>query len=76
MSGAGTATPALLTEREREVAALIGQGQSNAEIADLLVVSKRTVETYVSNVLSKLGFKSHSQIALWARDKGLMNRKQ
>jgi DNA-binding CsgD family transcriptional regulator/tetratricopeptide (TPR) repeat protein len=65
-----------LTEREREVAALIGQGQSNAEIAELLVVSKRTVETYVSNVLSKLSFTSRSQIALWARDTGLIPRKQ
>ena len=43
-----------LTEREREVAALIGQGKSNAEMAELLVVSKRTVETYVSSVLSKV----------------------
>ena len=65
-----------LTEREWEVAALIGQGQSNADIAELLVVSKRTVETYVSNVLSKLGFTSRSQIALWTRDKGLVNRKR
>ena len=48
----------------REVAALIGQGKSNAEMADLLVVSKRTVETYVSRVLSKLGLASRSQIAL------------
>ena len=56
-----------LTEREREVAALIGQGKSNAEIAELLVVSKRTVETYVSSVLSKLGVPSRHQIALWAR---------
>ncbi len=61
-----------LTEREREVAALVGQGQSNAEIAELLVISKRTVETYVSNVLSKVGLTSRSQIALWARDKGLV----
>lgn len=63
-----------LSEREREVAALIGHGKSNAEIADLLVVSKRTVETYVSNVLSKLHFTSRSQIALWTRDKGLTSR--
>jgi DNA-binding NarL/FixJ family response regulator len=63
-----------LTERERDVAALIGQGKSNAEIADLLVVSKRTVETYVSNVLSKLGVPSRHQIALWARDKQLVHR--
>jgi DNA-binding NarL/FixJ family response regulator len=60
-----------LTEREREVAALIGQGKSNAEIAELLVVSKWTVETHMSSVLSKLGFPSRFQIALWARDKGL-----
>src|SRR5439155_24212136 len=64
-----------LSEREREVAALIGQGKSNTEISELLVVSKRTVETYVSNTLSKLGFTSRSQIALWARDKGLVHRK-
>lgn len=63
-----------LSEREREVAALIGQGKSNAEMAELLVVSKRTVETYVSRVLSKLGLTSRAQIALWTRDKGLANR--
>jgi tetratricopeptide (TPR) repeat protein len=63
-----------LTEREREVAALIGQGKSNAEIAEHLVVSKRTVETHMSSVLSKLGFPSRFQIALWARDNGLASR--
>ncbi len=62
-----------LSEREWEVAALIGQGKTNAEIASLLVVSKRTVETYVSRVLSKLGLTSRSQIALWTRDKGLVS---
>jgi len=65
-----------LTEREREVAALIGQGQSNPEIAELLMVSKRTVETHVSSVLSKLGVSSRHQIALWALEKGLVNGKR
>jgi DNA-binding CsgD family transcriptional regulator len=65
-----------LSEREREVAALIGQGKSNAEIAELLIVSKRTAETYVSNVLSKLGLTSRSQITLWTRDKGLVQRQR
>jgi len=39
-------------------------------------VSKRTVETYVSNMLSKLGVPSRYQITLWARDKGLVPPKQ
>jgi DNA-binding NarL/FixJ family response regulator len=45
-----------LTLREREVAALIVQGKSNGEIAAELVVSKRTVEKHVANILSKLWF--------------------
>ncbi|MGZ3622810.1 MAG: LuxR C-terminal-related transcriptional regulator, partial [Ktedonobacteraceae bacterium] len=61
-----------LTEREREVAALLAQGKSNREIGDLLVVHYRTIETHVSNILSKLGFTSRAQIAVWAREKGLV----
>ena len=63
-----------MSDRELEVEVLIGQGKSNTEMADLLVVSRRTVETYVSRVLSKLGLSSRFQIALWARDKGLASR--
>ncbi len=48
--------PDELTVREREVVELIAQGRSNAEIADELVVSKRTVEKHIANILSKLGF--------------------
>jgi DNA-binding NarL/FixJ family response regulator len=60
-----------LTEREREVAAMIAQGKSNRGIADVLVVGYRTVEAHVSNILSKLGFTSRTQIAAWAVEKGL-----
>ena len=60
-----------LTAREREVAALIAQGKYNREIADTLVVSERTVETHVSNIMFKLGFTSRRQIASWAIEKGL-----
>jgi DNA-binding CsgD family transcriptional regulator len=60
-----------LTQRERAVAALIGNGKSNREIADLLVVAPRTIETHVSSILSKLGCASRTQIAIWAREKGL-----
>jgi len=61
-----------LTEREREVVTLIAQSKSNREIADALVVSERTVETHVSNVLFKLGFTSRIQIAAWVIEKGLL----
>ena len=60
-----------LTEREREVAVLIAQYQSNREIADLLVISERTVESHVSNIMFKLGFTSRKQIAVWAVENGL-----
>jgi two-component system, NarL family, response regulator LiaR len=53
---------------------LIGEGKSNAEIAELLVLRRRTVETYVSSVLLKWELRSRSQIALYARDRGLVNR--
>jgi DNA-binding NarL/FixJ family response regulator len=60
-----------LTERERQVAAFIAQGKSNREIAKVLFVGERTIETHVSNILSKLGFEARTQIAAWAADKGL-----
>lgn len=63
-----------LTTREREVAALITQGKSNRELAEALVVSERTIETHVSNILSKLGFSSRSQIAVWAAERHLGRR--
>jgi tetratricopeptide (TPR) repeat protein/DNA-binding CsgD family transcriptional regulator len=60
-----------LTGREREVAVLIAQGKSNREIADSLVVSDRTVESHVGNILFKLGFTSRTQIAAWVVEIGL-----
>jgi DNA-binding NarL/FixJ family response regulator len=61
-----------LTARERDVARLIGQGSSNREMADALVISEKTVETHVSNILSKLGHTSRVQIAAWAFAAGLL----
>ena len=63
-----------LTVREREVAALIAQGKTSREIADLLVLSERTAEGHVNNLLGKLGFTSRAQIAVWAVERGLTNR--
>jgi len=59
--------PVTLTRREREVADLLGEGLSNAQIAQRLVVSQRTAESHVANVMRKLGATSRSQVAVWAR---------
>jgi len=61
----------MLTAREREVATLVAQGKSNRAIADELVISERTTESHVTNILGKLGFNSRAQIAAWAVDIGL-----
>ncbi len=68
---AGEGAIARLTRREREVAALVAQGRSNREIADSLVITERTVEGHVSNLLAKLDFRSRSQISAWAVEQGL-----
>ena len=68
-SAAGaTAPPAHepLTDREREVLALVAKGHSNKEIAALLDITERTARTHVSNILGKLDLASRTQAALWA----------
>lgn len=67
-------TPGGLTERECDVALLIAQGKSNQEIANTLVVTKRTVETHVGNIMFKLGCTSRTQIAVWAVETGLAEK--
>ena len=62
-----------LTERERQVATLIAQGRSNREIAEALVISYRTVETHIANIMFKLSYTARSQVAAWVVEKGLMN---
>ncbi len=60
-----------LTARERQVAALIAQGQSNRAVAEALFITERTAERHVANILVKLEFTSRVQIAAWAVQKGL-----
>ena len=55
-----------LTEREKDVLRLLGQGRSNKEIGAELFITERTARTYVSNILGKLGLASRTQAALWA----------
>ena len=68
------AQPGGLTRREREIAQLVAQGKSNREIGDVLVIAERTVEGHVSNILSKLGFRSRAQISVWVVENGLADR--
>ncbi|QRP49528.1 LuxR C-terminal-related transcriptional regulator [Amycolatopsis sp. FDAARGOS 1241] len=54
-----------LTTRELEVAELVAEGLTNKEIAQRLVISRRTVESHVDHILGKLGFSSRSRIPGW-----------
>jgi len=55
-----------LTDREKDVLRLLGQGMSNKEIGTALFITERTARTYVSNILGKLGLQSRTQAALYA----------
>ena len=57
--------PSALTRREREVAKLVSRGLTNRWIAEELVLSERTVENHVSNILKKLKLSSRSEVAAW-----------
>lgn len=67
-------TPSLdsLTEREREVMALVGEGLSNEEIAHRLVVSPATAKTHVSRAMVKLGARDRAQLVVFAYESGLV----
>jgi DNA-binding NarL/FixJ family response regulator len=61
-----------LTDREREVMALVGEGLSNEEIAQRLVVSPATAKTHVSRAMMKLGARDRAQLVVMAYESGLV----
>lgn len=65
---AASGAPTLLTKREQQVAELVATGLTNEAIANQLVISRRTVEGHVEHVLTKLGFTSRTQLAVWVAD--------
>ncbi|MGW2718771.1 response regulator [Streptomyces sp. NPDC001492] len=69
---AAAGTLAELTEREREVMALVGIGLSNEEIARRLVVSPLTAKTHVSRTMVKLGARDRAQLVVLAYESGLV----
>ncbi len=75
----GSRTPGVnpfveLTEREQEVLRLLAQGHSNSTIADLLVISEKTVKGHVSNILAKLDLDDRTQAAVFAWREGFVRR--
>jgi DNA-binding NarL/FixJ family response regulator len=63
-----------LTQRERDVAALVAEGLTNAQIAQRLSVGERTVETHVSRALAKLELSTRTRLTAWAIENGLHAR--
>ena len=61
-----------LTAREREVLALVGQGLSNAEVAERLVLSPLTAKTHVARLFTKLGARDRAQLVVTAYETGLV----
>ena len=75
--GRGVRAPAAaaldqLTQREREVLALVADGLSNAQIADRLNVAERTIKFHLSSIFGRLGAKRRTQALAIARERGLL----
>jgi len=66
-SGAGETS---LTRREREIADLVAVGLANREIAKRLYLSKRTVDSHLEHIFTKLGFSARTQLVSWVRARG------
>ena len=62
---------ARLTRRQQDVAACIAEGLTNDQIAARLVIATGTAANHVEQILRRLGFRSRTQIGIWAAERGL-----
>jgi DNA-binding CsgD family transcriptional regulator len=60
-----------LSRREREVVAMVAAGMTNRQIAERLFIAERTAEGHVERIRNKLGFRSRTEVATWAVERGL-----
>ena len=74
LAAGGASAAGRLTARETEIAVLVGEGMTNREIAARLVISERTVDNHVHNILDALDMRHRSQIAAWCAERGLLSR--
>lgn len=65
-------SPDVLTEREQQIVRLLGDGLSNDEIGDRLVVETSTVKSHLTRVMTKLGTRDRLQTVVWAFRSGLL----
>jgi NarL family two-component system response regulator LiaR len=63
-----------MTPRELEVIRLVAQGKTNLEIARELVISDKTVKTHISHILGKLGLQDRTQLAVYAFNRGIVEK--
>ena len=63
-----------ISERETEIVELVARGLTNQEIAQVLTISKRTVDNHVSNIFTKTGAKNRVALLNWAMDNGKICR--
>ena len=65
-----------LTDREMEVLKWIATGKNNQEIAEILVISEKTVKSHITNILNKLHLSDRTQAAVYAWQEGIVRRDQ
>ena len=61
-----------MTPREEDVLRLLAQGHTNADVAERLVISIKTVETHRAHILDKLGLRKRAELVRYARTHGLL----